>query len=118
MEHSIFDTGKSNKYGAKKETVDGITFDSLKEGGRYRDLLLLKHVKGKDRVVEIVAHPKLSIDVEGMHICNYFPDFKVTYEDGRVEWEDVKGPKTKTLAVYRLKKKLVEAIYGIKIIEI
>ncbi|MBU6390533.1 DUF1064 domain-containing protein, partial [Patescibacteria group bacterium] len=39
---------------------------------------------------------------------------KVIFGDGREEIVDVKGMKT---AVYRLKKKLVEAQYGIKIIE-
>ena len=37
-----------NKYHAKKCVVDGITFDSIKEAGRYRELRLLERA-GKIR---------------------------------------------------------------------
>lgn len=58
---------------------------------------------------------KYPIEINGKHICNYYADFKVTYADGRVEVVDVKGFITD---VYSLKKKMVEAYYDIKIIEI
>lgn len=48
----------------------------------------------------------------------YKLDFLVFWEgwdSGNITWEDVKGMKT---AVYKIKKKQVEALYGIKITEI
>ena len=39
----------------------------------------------------------------------------MTYGDGRIEYVDVKGVKTD---IYRIKKKLVEALYSIKIKEV
>lgn len=53
--------------------------------------------------------------MNGKKICKYIADFRVTYADGRIEVVDVKGVRT---GVYRLKKKLVEAQYGIIIIEV
>ena len=38
----IKQTDKSNKYGAKRTTIDGKTFDSTKEANRYTSLLLLQ----------------------------------------------------------------------------
>jgi hypothetical protein len=104
------------KYRNKKITIDGIVFDSLAEGKRYEELKLMKHANNpKDKVVSIDCHPRYDIYLGNKYIAHYKADFKVRYEDGREEIEDVKGIKTST---YRLKKKLVEAIYGIKIIEI
>jgi hypothetical protein len=54
------------------------------------------------------------VEVQGKLICTYVADFKYL-ENGKEVVEDVKGFKT---PVYKLKKKLVEAIYGIEIIEI
>jgi len=45
----------------------------------------------------------------------YLVDFMIIYPDGKVEYIDVKGVKT---SVYIIKKKQVEALYPIKIIEI
>jgi hypothetical protein len=53
-------------------------------------------------------------------ICNYELDFEVTYPDNSRRYFDVKGfdkrtGKFRTTPDFKLKKKLVEAIYGIKI---
>ena len=52
--------------------------------------------------------------VNDKKICTYFADFVVTFPDGRKEIYDSKGMRTPT---YRLKKKLVEALYGVTILE-
>lgn len=99
-----------SKYGASKQTVDGITFDSKAEAERYSILKLLEKA-GKIQRLEV--HPVYPLVVNGMKIGKYIGDFHYL-ENGAGILEDVKGVKT---AVYRLKKKLIKAIYGIEIRE-
>lgn len=108
--------GKS-KYRNRKKEVDGITFDSEKEAKMYATYKLLKRsgeIKSFERQV------KMPITINNKHIANYFLDFKVEYSDGRIEYIDVKAKdketqKWITTDVFQLKKKLVQAIYGIEI---
>lgn len=103
---------RRNKYGNIKTVVDGIRFDSKKEAKRYGQLKILeiaKEIKGLD------VHPKYQLKVKDEIICFYEADF--SYRDLKTKKfiiEDCKGVKT---AVYRLKKKLMKAIYGIEILE-
>jgi len=46
--------------------------------------------------------------------CAYIADFRVTYNDGRVDIVDAKGVKT---ADYIIKRKLMLFIHGIRVIE-
>jgi hypothetical protein len=108
-----------NKFGAKKVIVNGIKFDSIKEGEYYKQLLLQrKAIDRTKRVIDIELQPPYKVEVEGKHICNYKADFKVLFADGHTEVIDVKGYKKGCAYEYfKLKKKLVEALYNIKIIE-
>jgi len=101
-----------NKYGAIKTTVDGITFDSKHEAQRYTELVLLLK---EHEITNLCLQPIYEIRVNGKHVCNYIADFRYTARDGKEIVEDAKGVKT---PVYRLKKKLVKAIYGIDIVEV
>lgn len=104
---------KHNKYNNRKTIIDGIKFDSLLEARRYTQLLALKR---GGLIKDLVLQPVFNIEVNGKKICKYIADFK--YYDtklGTTIIEDAKGMKTD---VYKLKKKLVEALYNIKIIEI
>ncbi len=103
-----------NKYNARKTVVDNITFDSKKEANRYAELKMCMLARGNDKVVDLELQPKYPCVVNGKKVCTYIADFKITYADGSVVVEDVKGMRT---AIYRLKKKLVEALYGIEIVE-
>ena len=104
-----------NKYNAKKTKVDGIIFHSTKEAERYVELKLCMHARGNDKVIDLELQPKFPIEINGKKICTYIADFKITYADERIVYEDTKGFKTD---VYKLKKKLVEAVYsGVEIIE-
>jgi hypothetical protein len=100
-----------SKYHAKKTIIDGKPFDSLKESRRYSELLLLAKA---GEVTNIECQPRFllqeSFKKNGKthRKIEYVADFRVTYADGRVEIEDVKGIKTE---VYRLKKKLFEKKY-------
>ena len=58
--------------------------------------------------------PRFKIEINGKHICDYYADFRYDNTIGTVIIEDAKGFKT---PVYRLKKKLIEASYNIKISE-
>lgn len=108
----------SNKFNAKITTFNGEKFASKKEALFYSKLLLQKHATGKDKVIEIELQPRFDIEINGKYICFYKADFRVKYADGVVEVFDVKGlKKGSAYALFKLKKKLVEAKYNIEIIE-
>jgi hypothetical protein len=98
------------KYRAKKTECDGILFASKKEAQRYMDLKLLEKA-GDIRRLEL--QPRYRIDIHGIHVCTYIADFRY-HSNGKLIVEDVKGIRT---PIYRLKKKLMRAIYGITIME-
>lgn len=110
---------KRSKYGNKRSGK----FDSEKERNRYATLKLMERA---GEVRNIQHHKIYSLDVNGVHICNYESDFvyeKATlrYDDIIAAWvevvEDVKSEATKT-PLYKLKKKLMKAIYNITIVEV
>ena len=108
---------KKNKYRNQKVEVDGITFHSRKEANFYSDLLIKKNAK---LITDFERQVQYDIRVNDIHIAKYFLDFKVINLDGSINYYDVKGKdkvsgKWINTDVFALKKKLVEAIYGIKI---
>lgn len=98
------------KYHAVKTTVDNIVFDSKREAARYSELKLLFRA---GQITNLEIQPKFDFLLSGKKIFTYRPDF-IYYENGRQIIEDVKGMKT---PVYRLKKKLIEAQWKVKIRE-
>ena len=104
---------RMNKYGAKKVTApDGQKFDSMKEYNRYCVLKLLQRagkISDLKRQVKFELIPKQ----EGELTCNYVADFTY-YQNGEYIVEDVKGCKTD---VYKIKKKLMLWVHGIRITE-
>lgn len=89
---------------------------SKKEAGYAQELDYLKKARDpKNRVVSFERQVPFQIVVNGIKICKYLADFKVHYADGRIEIVDVKGVRTQ---MYRLKKRLVEAQFGIIIREV
>lgn len=104
-----------NKYNAIKTELDGITFDSKREANRYRELTLLQRGKVIRDLKMQVPYP---VVINGKKICTYISDFQyVLVATGKTVTEDVKSQPTKT-PVYQIKKKLVEALYDIKIVEV
>lgn len=102
-----------NKYGARKVTApDGQVFDSVKEYHRWGMLRLLERagrISDLKRQVSYELIPKQ----KGERACNYVADF--TYmEDGKLVVEDCKGFRTPE---YRMKRKLMLWVHGIRIKE-
>lgn len=107
---------KENKYHNRKVTVDGITFDSVKEASRWQELKMLERageITALVRQVKIELIPKTKL----YRACYYIPDF--AYFDKRVQktiYEDVKGGNYRTKE-YLLKRKLLYWRHGIEIKE-
>jgi len=75
----------------------------------------MKATKPSERVVQVKEQVPYELVIGSNKICKYLLDFEVIYADGRTEYVDVKGISTD---VYKIKKKLVEACYPIKIKEV
>lgn len=110
------DSPKKNKYGAVKTEIDGITFDSKREGRRYIQLKRME-LAGLINNLEVNANlsPKIEFVFErdGIKFGSYQPDFKY-HENGNEIIEDAKGKKTKA---YITKRRLMKEMYGISIRE-
>ena len=102
---------RRSKYHAVPETVGGIRFASKKEARRASELKLLERA-GQIRNLEL--QPRYDIVVNGINCGFYKADFRY-FEGNKAVVEDAKGFKTQ---VYSLKKRLVEALYGITITEV
>ncbi len=103
---------RANKFRAVKTVVDGATFASKAEARRYNELRLMERAGDISR---LELQPKFPVHINGVLVCTYIADFAYFTSSQRVV-EDVKGVKT---PVYRLKKKLVEAVYpGVTIVEV
>lgn len=98
---------KTNKYKAKKTLQDGIWFDSRKEAERYSELKAMG-------VEALILQPEYELVVNDILICTYRADFAYDGPQKKIV-EDSKGFKT---PIYRLKKKLMQAIHNIEISEV
>lgn len=128
---------KQSKYHSKKITRDGMTFDSLKEYRRFRELSLLEkagEITDLKRQVEFVLIPAQYTEIptgevykrgerKGQpkikRIClelpvKYIADFTYT-ENGKKIVEDTKGVRTKD---YILKRKMMLYLHSIRINEV
>lgn len=108
----------ASKYGSRKVTRDGMTFDSQKEYRRFCELRLLERagkVTDLQRQVKFELIPSQRIGGKVVErACNYIADFVYT-ENGKKVVEDTKGFKTTD---YIIKRKLMLWVHGIRINEI
>ena len=94
------------KYRSKPTKIDGVTFASKKEAGRY---LVLRELEKMDKISDLELQPAFLLqesfirDKKKYRPIYYIADFRYK-ENGKTIVEDVKGFKT---AEYRLKKKLL-----------
>ena len=108
-------TMRYNKHKNIRTTVDGYTFASKAEARRYSELKLM----GKEGVISrLRVHPSYEIVFNYNHICNYIADFSYI-ENSKAIVEDVKGyKKGGAYQMFKLKQKLMLALYGIEVKEI
>jgi hypothetical protein len=97
-----------HKFKARRTNVDGIKFSSKKEANRYNILKLLQ--KSGD-ILFFLRQVPFHLPGGVKYIC----DFLIFWTNGDVTIEDVKGFKTE---IYKAKKKMVEALYPIEILEV
>ena len=125
---------QKSKYGSRKVTVDGVTYDSVKEYRRFKELSLLEragtiqYLQRQVKYVLIPAQREYCDDIytrgrnkgcfkPGKLIereCSYIADF-VYIQNGEIVVEDTKGFRTKD---YIIKRKLMLWNYGIQIKEV
>jgi hypothetical protein len=104
---------RRSKYGAVPTVVDNMRFASKREAAHYGTLKILERA-GKISLLQL--QPGFRLEVKGQLICTYVADFQyLDHGTMHVVTEDVKGMKT---PVYRIKKKLLKALYDIDIVEI
>jgi hypothetical protein len=95
---------KGNKYNARKTKYNGRYYHSGLEA-KYAESLDWRKKAGE--IKEIIPQYKISIDVNDVHIANYYMDFKVVLPDGRIEMHEVKGAETD---LWRMKWRLSKAL--------
>lgn len=100
---------RRNKFGAVKTAVDGIKFASKREANRYIELSLFER---KGHIKDLKLQVPFLITINGSKICKYLADFTYTDKQGGYHVEDVKGFDT---PMGRLKRKMVEASYPVKV---
>ena len=117
-----FPRNKKNrsKYGNRKCTLDGISFDSVKEMNHYCDL---KYLLLAGEISDLEVHKPFElqptfVDANGKRVrpIIYEADFVYKDKEGKMIIEDVKSKATKTPA-YNIKKKMM-AYKGLMIREI
>ena len=102
---------RKNKYGAQKTTVDGITFDSKWEAQRWGELQAM--ARG-GYIIDLERQVKYDIVVNGHKICRYIADFRYKrVDDYGIEEEVVEDAKGFETADFKLKKKLMKAVFDI-----
>lgn len=103
------------KYNNHPQTVDGIRFDSRKEAERYGQLVLMVRA-GEIRDLEV--HPRFPLVVHDQDCGAYVADFAYLTQHGERIVEDVKSAATRALPTYRLKRRLLWALYGLTVLEV
>ena len=108
---------KSSKFNNRKSLIDGHTFDSIKESEFYGSLKLKKQA---GLIKDFQMQVQYDIIVNNIHIAYYYLDFLIENNDGSFEYIDIKGKDKKSnkfikTSVFAIKKRLVEALYHIKI---
>lgn len=106
-----------NKYHNKKTTIDGILFDSKREGNYYTKLKLMQNaglIWNLELQKKYILQASFTFNGKKIREISYYADFVYEDKDG-LHVVDTKGYRTDT---YKLKKKLFIKKYGIDIEEI
>lgn len=109
-------SGRSTrKYRNQPTWVDGVLFDSKKEAERFGHLRMLVQASV---IRDLDAHTRFPLVVHGIDCGYYEADFTYIDDDGNRRVEDVKSAATRKLPTYRLKVKLLWALYGLRVEEV
>ena len=103
-----------SKYGNKKIEIDGIIFDSIKEGTRYKQLRLLERaglIKDLKLQTTFELQPSFKKNNKTIRAITYKADFDYLTKDNRHIVEDVKSKATEKDKVYRIKRKMLQYKY-------
>jgi hypothetical protein len=109
-----------NKYHNKKITIDGILFDSKREGNYYTKLKLMQNaglIWNLELQKKYILQASFTFNDKKIREISYYADFVYEDKDG-LHVIDVKGGNATKTDVYKLKKKLFIKKYGIDIEEI
>jgi len=93
------------KYNSRRTEYHGSSYMSKKEAEYAWELDMRKNggdIKNWEKQV------KLSLDVNGVHIANYYMDFIIEHNDGSFEAVEIKGYETD---VWKMKWKMAQALY-------
>lgn len=101
---------RRSKYNSKMHVVNDIKFHSKKEAERYKTLL---SEQNQGRITNLERQKTYKLEVNGEVITTYRSDFEYDFNGGHIV-EDSKGAITPQ---YKIKKKLMWAIYRISILE-
>lgn len=104
---------KLSKYKNRRVKSEDGTFDSLKEFRRWGELKLLQRA---GHITDLQRQVKYIFIHNGIGLGFYKADF-VYNENGKQVVEDVKSEMTKKLPMYRYKKRMMAAFFGIDIKE-
>lgn len=122
--------GKRQKYGNTKVELDGMTFDSKNEAARYvflkeqQDLGIISDLRRQETYELIpkqteIVQKQLKTKTKMVEVflerpVHYVADFEYI-KDGRKVVEDVKGSHITATPDFRIKKKLMLYVHGIKV---
>lgn len=100
----------SSKYFNKKTIYKGTVYDSRKEAKRAYELEMLQragYISNLQKQVMFELQPSFKAQGKTERAITYLADFYY-FDNQKNIWiaEDVKSPMTRTLPVYRIKKKL------------
>lgn len=113
---------RRSKFFSKKVVVEGITFDSKKEGEYYLKLKELEKkgtIKDLELQKEYILQDKFKIGKKTRREIKYRADFTyITTNDNKLHVIDVKSEYTRKDEVYRIKKKLFEKKFEIELEEV
>lgn len=104
--------GSVSKFHNVPTVSNGILFQSKKEADCYTELLLRKRI---GEIEDLFLQMPIHVIIDGVLVFKYLADFcYVEVKSGTKFIIDVKGMRT---PLYKLKKKVIEALYKFKIIE-
>lgn len=104
---------KINKYNARGQYYEGRYFASQRELKRY---IILAAMEKSGEIADLETQIRFPFFIEEKKIFSYIADFSYKRSDtGEIVIEDSKGFRTQ---IYILKKKIIEAHYKIKIVEV